>query len=293
MSAALASPPRRAQRTSVEQSLRQQWAYLVPDGPLRELVTLDGHAGSTLLVDQIALSGADRRLVAHLPADEPPANVALTCRLYLADRLRRGHCRKLRAGDLAADPLPPAAADPQAIERELTDTEGHLLRLRRVDGPSWPLRWTRSLAPHRQQPYEVVPLRRAIGCMQTYEPILTLTAQAAAATPGLASGRLRTELAQLRASAIVLNTQLRAAVLAATAGGQATLSQIAIACGHTKLAPDGHRVGETTWLKRRIGIRGDGTGAPPTPWIDQRVLELIAIRGLGLAPIEVEAPRDM
>src|SRR3954447_5360352 len=55
------------------------------DGRRREIVTRPGAYGSVLVIDEDAQTLADRRLVAHLPCDEPTANAVLVCRLYLAD----------------------------------------------------------------------------------------------------------------------------------------------------------------------------------------------------------------
>ncbi len=83
--------------------------YLDGHGRLREVLARPGHAGSLLVLDRDAHTLADRRLVAHLGADEPPENAALICHLYLHDPNGRG-CRALTAADLRS-PGPGAPAD--------------------------------------------------------------------------------------------------------------------------------------------------------------------------------------
>ena len=51
----------------------------------------------------------------------------------------------------------------------------------------------------------------------------------------------------------------------------------------------GNESGETSWLARRLGLLPEGGKERPTPWIHSDVLALIARRGLGLSPREVEA----
>ncbi len=73
--------------------------YLDGHGRLREILARPGHAGSVLVLDRDAHTLGDRRLVAHLGADEPPENAALVCRHYLHDPRGR-RCRALTAADL-------------------------------------------------------------------------------------------------------------------------------------------------------------------------------------------------
>ncbi len=83
--------------------------YLDGQGRLREVLARPGHAGSVLVLDRDAHTLGDRRLVAHLGADEPPENAALICHHYLHDPHGRG-CRALTAADLRA-PGPGAPDD--------------------------------------------------------------------------------------------------------------------------------------------------------------------------------------
>ncbi len=65
-------------------------------------------------------------------------------------------------------------------------------------------------------------------------------------------------------------------------------SEIAIRCGRVKRDSRGNVTGETSWLARRIGLAPEGGGSTPTPWVHSDVLGLIARRGLGVSPREVE-----
>ena len=104
----------------------------------------------------------------------------------------------------------------------------------------------------------------------------------------MSSTVLRTELARVLRSPIVLNRGVREAVLARVGRGETTMSEIAIRCGRLKKDPKGHRSGETSWLARRIGLLPEGGHRTPTPWVHSDVLALIAREGLGVAPREVE-----
>jgi hypothetical protein len=63
-----------------------------------------------------------------------------------------------------------------------------------------------------------------------------------------------------------------------------------LAWGGGKFNPDskGKESGETSWLARRLGIAPESGKNTPTPWIHTDVLALIARRGLGISPREVE-----
>ena len=66
------------------------------------------------------------------------------------------------------------------------------------------------------------------------------------------------------------------------------MSEIATRCGRTKRDSRGNLSGETSWLARRLGLLPEGGQTTPTPWVHSDVLGLIARRGLGIAPREVE-----
>ncbi len=89
-------------------------------------------------------------------------------------------------------------------------------------------------------------------------------------------------------SPIVLNRALREAVLERVERGDLSMSEIAIRCGRVKHDAHGNMSGETSWLGRRLGLLPEGGKSSPTPWIHTDVLALIARRGLGVPPREVE-----
>ena len=59
--------------------------YRDRDGRDRALIARPGVGGSVLVIDQDAQTLTDRRLVAHLAADEPAVNARVVAELYLAD----------------------------------------------------------------------------------------------------------------------------------------------------------------------------------------------------------------
>ena len=61
--------------------------YRDRDGRDRALIARPGVGGSVLVIDQDAQTLTDRRLVAHLAADEPAVNARVVAELYLADAL--------------------------------------------------------------------------------------------------------------------------------------------------------------------------------------------------------------
>jgi hypothetical protein len=80
--------------------------YTDRQGRPRQVIALPGPAGSVLVVDRSAATLGDRRLVAHLGADEPAQNAAFVCRLYLREAPRRDwRCRLLVDEDLRTPPF--------------------------------------------------------------------------------------------------------------------------------------------------------------------------------------------
>src|SRR3954470_14496518 len=86
-------------------------AYTDPCGRRREIVARPGAYGSVLVIDEDARTLSDRRLVAHLPCDEPDANALVVCELYLADPAAR-FGRPVVADDWRRSP----GALPRALE---------------------------------------------------------------------------------------------------------------------------------------------------------------------------------
>jgi hypothetical protein len=268
-------------------------SYTDPEGRLREVLALPGAAGSMLVVDRDVATGGEERLVAHLGADEPLGNAALACRDYLRYPSHRW-CRPVTAEDLVVAPFGerPAQHQVSPAATPLRDRHGCTYRLGPADaGMSIPqLRWHR-LAAGSGVPASVG-LREVVGALERYEPVRTLTARALDLHQGerVSTYALRAELARLDGSRIVLNRGLREAVVAAVASGDVSMSEITVRCGRLKRAGGGTPTGgDTSWLARRVGLAPEGgRGGQPTPWVHSEVLALIARRGLGISPREVE-----
>lgn len=250
-------------------------SYRGDRGP-RAVCARRGPQGSVLVLDEDAAM-LDRRLVAHLCADEPAANAAIAANAYLADSGRRARPLSDLDWVVAPDAEATTAMD---LATELVDAAGTRYRLDDGHGPG--LRWTRRAPGHRG--VSVVCLRTVVGVLEDYEPARPLT-RAALTAPG-DQHHLAAELQALAQSPHVLNRLLRAAVLGRVASGEETLSNIAMRCGRPK-AP-GHHNGDTAWLRRRIGDAPEAGHTRPSPWIGCALLARIARDGLGIAPREVE-----
>jgi hypothetical protein len=271
---------------------------------LREIVALPGSSRSVLVVDRDADTLRDRRLVAHLDADEPATNARLVCSRYLEEgRSERRRCRRVDPEDLRTSPaVVRAEASRSEIDRSTTSTScetplldgrGRSYRLEtQRSAKSIPdLRWRRYSPPQTDGSPQPVSAREAVACLESYEPVLTLSLSALALhrdDPEVSTVVLRTELKRVRESPIVLNRGLRQRVLATIECQELSMSEIAIRCGRIKLDSKGNESGETSWLARRLGILPEGGRDIPTPWIHSDVLALIARCGLGISPREVE-----
>jgi hypothetical protein len=258
-------------------------------GRSRELVALPAAAGSVLVVDRDAITLDGRRLVAHLGADEPLQNADLICAHYLADQTR-GRCRAVLANDLEVDPVAAAGEATACPDERALERLPRGLRLQSVHGlrSIADLRW---VADQGQAGVSPISVREAIAGMQSYEPVRRLTREALArhrGDPRLSLCVLQAELERVDASRIVLNRGLREAVLEAMRTQGLSASEIAIRCGRFKRDARGNVAGETSWLARRVGLAPEGGRSTPTPWVHSEVLGLIARRGLGLSPREVE-----
>jgi hypothetical protein len=274
--------------------------YTDTAGRSREVVALPGHAGTVLVVDRDAATLGDRRLLAHLAADEPAENARLICRHYLRDR-RSPRCRAVTPEDLYRAPFAEVCEQHEPERRsarfpaaeELRDREGRLHRLEALEADmSIPeLRWRRCPSPGERGEPQTESVRDAVACLESYEPVRALTAGALVrhrGDPNLSVAVLRVELVRIDASRIVLNGGLRRAVLGANRTRGLSLSEIALRCGRVKRDARGNASGETSWLARRVGIAPESGGGTPTPWIHSEVLALIARSGLGISPREVE-----
>jgi hypothetical protein len=270
--------------------------YVDAAGRARELLALPGHGGSVLVLDRDAATLADRRLVAHIAADEPGENVALICRLYIDD-LHGRWCRRVQPEDLTIAPFDQSVPNTQ-VEFGLSDTcvvdrDGIAYRLVPLPGErSTPqLRWCRRAPGADGSAWMQVKLREVVAALESYEPMRTLSEHAIRRhrdDPSVVLTRLRCELDRLCASPIVLNRGLREAVLGAIARGDTSMSEIALRCGIVKRDRRGKASGETSWLARRIGLMPEGGEQVITPWIHSDVLATIARKGLGISPREVE-----
>lgn len=302
-----ADPPRR--RASASANARRNrpashrpgtlGSYCDWRGRSREIVALPGAGKSVLVLDRDATTLGDRRLVAHLAADEPPENAELVSRCFLRQARRaRCACRLLTASDLRAIPFAEGdadAADPEhELDEALHDTNGRSYRIERLaSAMSIPeMRWCRRWHDRPGYAPEPLSVREAIACLERYEPILASTRRIVAAnrhSDDVSIAVLRAELLRMRESPIVLNRALRAAVVEAVERGGQSMSEIAMRCGRIKRDPAGNASGETSWLARRLGLLPEGGRSKPTPWIHSDVLALIARDGLGLSPREVES----
>ena len=264
-------------------------------GTTREVVCLAGAGGSRLVIDRDADTLTDWRLVAHLAADEPPENARTVCELYIADA-RRGSCRHLCIEDFQLTPfagLSEYEVGAASSDTALLDSTCHVYRVREVAMRTSfrELRWTRSRHPRQEEPFDPLTMRHVVARLQDYEPARAVTTAALAVHKhdhSVSICRLRAELECVTTSRIVLNRGLREAVAREMARGEVSMSQIALRCGRVKHDKHGNQSGETSWLRRRIGEQAEGGQDGPTPWIHTDVLALIARKGLGIAPREIE-----
>ncbi|MGA9875454.1 MAG: hypothetical protein WBQ21_06575 [Solirubrobacteraceae bacterium] len=270
--------------------------YLDAESRARELIALPGLAGSVLLLDRDAATLCDRRLVAHLAADEPCENVGLICRHYLEDA--KGHwCRHVRREDLEIAPFADSGQDTPidspVQDTQVMDMEGNAYCLRVLcdEHSSAQLRWCRRPADAQEPAWERVGLRDVVAALESYEPMRALTESAIARyrdDHDVLLTRLCCELERLCASPVVLNRGLREAVLDAIGRRGMSMSEIALRCGIVKHDRRGKASGETSWLARRVGIMPEGGEKEITPWVHTDVLAVIARKGLGISPREVE-----
>lgn len=301
-----ALPPLRGDRPADSRELAESRlaSYVDRDGRLREIVSIRGTGAGRLVIDRDQLTLSDQRLIAHLAPDEPAVNADVVCALYM-ENPEPSRCPHVMTTDLNTAPpseLEGQTGDRQAdrtsepisasSEAQLQDANGNLYRIERVESRMCipELRWRR----HGQQDCrgpETLSVRDTAGALQSYAEVRRITAEAICRyqdDPHLSVVRLSGELERLNESPYVLNRGLREAALQAVAEERVTMSEIALRCGRLKHDSRGGVSGETTWLARRLGLVGERGSCAPTPWIQSDVLALIARRGLGIAPREVE-----
>ena len=271
--------------------------YADRKGDARELVSLPGALGSVLVVDRDSSTLGDLRLVAHLAGDEPPENARLVCDSYLQDGRGRWS-RPVTPEDLAAVPF----AEEQCLnarvgarrgELELTDRygRGHLLQVVPGERCGLQVRWCRRSADPACTGLQAVSVREVIACMESYQPVRSLTREAIAryrGEPHVSVAVLVLELERVDASPLVLNRGLRERALAVIEQQGLSVSEVAKRCGRVKRDSRGRESGETSWLARRLGIVPSAGESAPTPWVHTDVLALIAREGLRISPREVE-----
>ncbi|MFZ1155977.1 MAG: hypothetical protein WAN93_13855 [Solirubrobacteraceae bacterium] len=270
--------------------------YVDAEGRARELLALPGHGGSVLVLDRDAATLCDRRLVAHLAADEPRENALLVCTHYLEDT-NGPRCRCVQPEDLEIAPFANneynTHGDLPEQPSHVADSNGRAYRLGLLPGErsTAQLRWLRRCTKVDHTAWEQASLREVIAALESYEPMRALTEQAITlhrADPSVSLTRLRCEFERLCASPVVLNRGLREAVLDAIDRNGTSMSEIALRCGIVKRDRRGNVSGETSWLARRIGTMPEGGQKSTTPWIHSDVLAAIARKGLGISPREVE-----
>jgi hypothetical protein len=273
--------------------------YESDEGSVRELVLREGFAGTSLVIDRDVLTREDQRLVAHLQPDEPAENAMIVSRAYLETHPSRRRCRALVEADLRTVPQP-AELDDAPLGWGPDGSPGitgagfvHRLQLVRARMSILELRWKADALDGTATGQGMLSLREVIARLESYEPALAISRRAISRhrdDPSVSCTVLRTELARVLESPIVLNRGLREAVLARIDREEMSMSEIAIRCGRLKRSSRGrgNESGETSWLARRIGLLPEGGHSVPTPWVHTDVLALIARAGLGISPREVE-----
>jgi hypothetical protein len=293
------SAPARRRAAPARSRLDPLGRYTDAGGRAREVIAGRRGDGCVLVVDRDALTLGDRRLVARLAADEPPENAVLVCSHYLHDS-NRGRCRRVSVEDLTGKPFLEEAEESRKFAREnelkvrragAESDAVYRLELARAGIATSELRWRCHSRRGGSVALVTVSLRETIGALESYEPACDLTRSALARyrdDANVSTVVLRGELERLGESPIVLNRKLRQAVLVMIERHSLSLSEIAIRCGRVKRDAKGNASGETSWLARRVGILPESGASRPTPWVHSDVLALIARKGLGISPREVE-----
>jgi hypothetical protein len=287
----------RARRRRYRGGYEHLGRYADRKGHAREVVGLPGALGSVLVVDRDSSTLGDVRLLAHLASDEPPRNARLVCDSYLADSRGRWS-RPVTPEDLetvpfAREQLLDARAGAPPSEVELTDCHGRRYRLQVIPGErcSLQVRWCRSSSDSHGDRLQAVSVRDVIACLESYQPVRSLTLEALAfyrGEPQVSVAMLGLELERVDRSPLVLNRLLRETALATIERQGLSVSEVAKRCGRVKRDPRGRVSGETSWLARRLGIVPSAGESEPTPWVHTDVLALIAREGLRISPREVE-----
>lgn len=226
-----------------------------------------------LVVDCDACTRRDIRLVAKLSPDELSTAIDALLVDYLSSVRRKQ--RRVFLTDLA---VPRFSTERKNVFEILTDSAGrrYMLDVQRQHWLCFP--------PYEHLgPSASVTVRAVVAALESYKPL-----DMSEASLTNRSSRLATECRRLRNSVIVLNRGLREAVLRAVEDG-VSLSEIAIKCKKLSLKKVSHApTGDASWVARRVGLKPETGDRLPKPWVHSDVLALIARKGLGLAPHEVE-----
>ena len=300
-SAPKAGGRRRVRTRNVKASGGYLGSYLDRGGKRREVVAYRGPGQSTLVIDHEQGTRADCRLVAHLAADEPFANARMVASVYVADA-RRPRCRRVTREDLEVAPatelhagrIIDSDAVPEGGADVLVDRHGRVYRLELAASTHMKIpqaRWHSYPPEGHEGPAAIVSLRTVIGALEDYEPARALTCDWLVAydeDPAVSTTALHGELRRVFSSSIVLNRRLREVVRESVAANGVSYSQLAMLCGRIKRDARGNLSGDTSWLRRRIGVIPEGGKATPCCWVHSDVLALIASRALGISPREAE-----
>ncbi len=276
-------------------------SYIDRGGKRREVVAYRGPGQSTLVIDHEQGTRADCRLVAHLAADEPVVNARMVASVYLADE-RRPRCRRVTRKDIKVAPATELHAgriiDGDAVPAGgadvLIDRHGRVYRLELAASIHMKIpqaRWHSYPPEGHEGPAAIVSLRSVIGALEDYERARVLTCDCLAAydeDPAVSTTALHGELRRVFSSRVVLNRRLREVVREVVAANGVSYSQIAMLCGRVKRDARGNLSGDTSWLRRRIGVTPEGGKATPCCWVHSDVLALIARQGLAVSPREAE-----
>jgi phage baseplate assembly protein W len=249
--------------------------YADEDDVRREVVIYERPDQGALVIDRNNETHDNARLVGELARDEPDINAALLAQMWLECPLEQRRA------------APYSGTLPQQLPAQLDTADGtyRIAVVSRGERIGSDLRW---VCQHPGSDKVATTLREVVAALEAYEPAVAMTEAAIATIPDDTDGGhsvLAREIARLRGSRRVLNRRLREAILAEVAHGT-SLAEIAARCGRVEIAANGVVKGESSWVARRVGLAGDGHGAPRR-WIDVDVLAQIA-DAISLTAADVE-----
>lgn len=120
------------------------------------------------MIDRVAETGADERLVGRLAGDEPPENAHILCDLYVQSP-DRGRCRRLTQEDLLGAPFVVSGEAAEAAPDELIGAVDCTYQLAAAPaGLTVPaLRWRRRSALAEGDPGVRVILRDVVAALDS------------------------------------------------------------------------------------------------------------------------------